>query len=530
MAIYTRNAVCAPIRAEEGITGVLCSKDSPIGGYPTDEQLARSPLEAGALDAEGRCVMLEFPAFVLVGVYCPASRDETRDDFRLGFLNALDARVRNLVSVGKRVVVAGDLNICREEIDTANAEEQRRRLDLSSDEYVSTPARRLFNQLLLDGKVVGDRDDGRAESILVDLCRSFHPTRRGMFTCWETKINARPGNFGSRIDYILCSRDMKDWFSDANIQEGLLGSDHCPIYAVMRDTIHIDGAAVHIRDVMSPHGMFKDGIRQREWTTKDLLPLSAKLMSEFDGRRNIRDMFVRKLSVAKHGVLDEGLGAESQQALTEPQSTPTESQYTLADTQSTPEEPQTPAESQFTTPNSHHTLEGSSHIPEDSRRNDTRLNGGGKRAANSPLTSRPPKRSAKAKPQGQQRLTGFFKPQTAPDTGAARPASNADPSSADPSSADPSSSARPARPEGQTDGAAAETWSRLLSRRSPPRCDHNELCARYVTKKPGLNCGRAFYVCARPLGPSGTRENGTPWRCTTFVWNSEHHAAAAEDP
>jgi AP endonuclease 2 len=49
-----------------------------------------------------------------VGVYCSASRDETRDDFRLRFLNAVDAWVRNLVSVDKRLFVASDLNISRE--------------------------------------------------------------------------------------------------------------------------------------------------------------------------------------------------------------------------------------------------------------------------------------------------------------------------------------------------------------------------------------------------------------------------------
>ena len=158
----------------------------------------------------------------MIGVYCPANRDETRDDFRLGFLNALDARVRNLVAGGKRVVLTGDINISREEIDTANAEEHMRKHALTGFEYVSTPARRLFNQLLIDGKVFGERDDGRDEPVLWDICRGFHPRRKGMYTCWEQKINARPGNYGSRIDYVLCSADMQDWFCDANIQEGLL--------------------------------------------------------------------------------------------------------------------------------------------------------------------------------------------------------------------------------------------------------------------------------------------------------------------
>ena len=179
-------------------------------------------MDATALDSEGRCVLLEFPAFVLCGVYCPANRDETRDTFRHGFLDVLDARIRNLIDIGKRVFLTGDLNISREEIDTANAEASMRKQGLTGMEFVSTPARRLFNHLLEGGKVFGERDEGREYSVLWDICRDFHPNRKGMFTCWEQKVNARPGNCGARIDYVLCSLTMKDWFSDSNIQEGLM--------------------------------------------------------------------------------------------------------------------------------------------------------------------------------------------------------------------------------------------------------------------------------------------------------------------
>ena len=231
--IYTRHSVCAPIRAEEGITGSLCPpnsarsfselpQDQRIGGYPTQAQLAASAVDAAILDSEGRCVILEFPAFVLLGVYSPANRDETRDDFRLGFLNLLDARVRNLIAEGKKVVLTGDLNISREELDAANAEASMRKQGLTGLDFVSTPARRLFNQLLEEGRVYGERDEGRETSVMWDICRAFHPDRKGMFTCWEQKVNARPGNCGSRIDYILCSLAMKEWFLDSNIQEGLM--------------------------------------------------------------------------------------------------------------------------------------------------------------------------------------------------------------------------------------------------------------------------------------------------------------------
>ena len=236
VVIYTRNSTCAPIRAEEGITGILTPPNSStsfrdlpdeeqIGGYPTLEQQSQSEIDCVTLDSEGRCVILEFPGFVLLGTYCPANRDETRDGFRLGFLTVLDARIRNLIAAGKRVVWTGDLNISANELDTANAEESMRKNEMAGQEYVSTPARRLFNQLLVGGKVFGERDEGREKPVLWDICRGFHKGRKGMFTSWETKINARPGNYGARIDYVLCSAEMEDWFSDANIQEGLLVSE-----------------------------------------------------------------------------------------------------------------------------------------------------------------------------------------------------------------------------------------------------------------------------------------------------------------
>jgi AP endonuclease 2 len=221
------------------VTGVLCPPQSStcyanlppeqqIGGYPTLEQAAKAAessdlaTDFATVDSEGRCVVLEFPAFVLLGLYCPAITMETREDFRIAFLNLLDLRIRNLVAMGKGVFVAGDLNITREETDAAYLEKAMKKDGFTIEEWFSVPSRRLFNQLLEGGKVYEDRDEGRELPVLYDICRGFHPGRKGMYTHWETKSNARPGNFGGRIDYVLCSLAMKDWFSDSNIQEGLM--------------------------------------------------------------------------------------------------------------------------------------------------------------------------------------------------------------------------------------------------------------------------------------------------------------------
>ncbi|KAL3420176.1 DNA-(apurinic or apyrimidinic site) lyase 2 [Phlyctema vagabunda] len=543
VAIYTRNAVCAPIRAEEGITGVLTPPNSTtsfhdlpeekqIGGYPSISQLSEYALDAATLDSEGRCVVLEFRAFVLIGVYCPANRDESRDEFRLGFLNALDIRVRNLVGSGKRVFLAGDLNIIREEIDTANADEQLRKHGMTGEEYVSTPARRLLNQLVVDGKVIGNRDEERAESVLVDLCRFFNPDRKGMFTCWETKINARPGNFGSRIDYVLSSKDWSNWFSSANIQEGLVGSDHCPVYAVLKEYVTVGEVEVNIKDIMNPLGMFKSGLRQRDWSSKDLLPTSARLIPEFDRRRSIRDMFQKKPSLLlASSTLD---AADTSDGPTSTVASNISAAKSLHSSTNLSETPSSSSLSQIPI----------AKLPSPRKESN-------KRVSSLPSATRPFKRSrssatsaAKGQPvKGQSSLVGFFKPK-APGIGASN-ISTSEPNNAiydveppgKPSirdniqdqpqasvSTDPISSGvfSPDDQESVIDPIVSkESWSKLLGKRVVPRCDHNEPCVSFKTKKPGENCGRYFYMCARPLGPSGQKEKNTQWRCGTFIWSSD---------
>ncbi|TAQ85581.1 hypothetical protein B7494_g6086 [Chlorociboria aeruginascens] len=568
VAVYTRNAVCAPIRAEEGITGILTSPnsttsfrdlpdDQQIGGYPSASQLSEYPVDSAMLDSEGRCVILEFPAFVLIGVYNPANRNETRDEFRLGFLSALDARIRNLVAVGKRVFLTGDLNIIREEIDTANAEEQLRKQGITLEQYISTPARRIFNQLLVGGKVFGGRDEGRENPVLWDICRSFHPDRRGMFTCWEQKTNARPGNFGSRIDYVLCSEDWKDWFCASDIQEGLMGSDHCPVYATMKWKVEINGAEVCVRDMMSD-GMFEGGVRQREWSSKDLLPLSARLIPEFDRRRNIRDMFTKMPSLpsgeSSTGRTTDGFGLREVEKNDTPSSENVTSMQAAA---SNPLDALSASPSSSSVSSKSNPINPPSKRPVEQTLSPTHRS---KKRSKPVATPKSTPTSAKGQPpKGQSSLMGFFKPKVSSvaqsESTANQPAISLD-TQKDPTGLAErivSSNSIP-RPVSRTDGyveaenmtdiqstesigsdkplniedgtlvdpiLAKEGWSKLLGKRIPPRCEHNEACVSYLTKKTGINCGRSFYMCPRPLGPSGQKEKNSEWRCGTFVWSSD---------
>ncbi|PNS19689.1 exodeoxyribonuclease III [Sphaceloma murrayae] len=588
VGIYTRNATCAPIRAEEGVLGVLSPpgtttmyRDLPeeksIGGYPTDFQIADLGVDPALLDSEGRCVCVEFPAFVLFGVYSPANSNGLRDDFRYGFLCALDCRIRNLIKSGKNVVLVGDLNVSRAELDTANALEDMKKAGMTHVEYVSTPNRRVFNQMIIGGDVVGERDEGRDQAILWDMVREYHPDRQGMFTHWEQKINARPGNFGSRIDFVLASERMKDWFCDANIQEGLMGSDHCPVYGQFKDIIPISGmdgkpTDHHMLDVMNPPGYFANGKREKDWSIKGVPASSAKLLPEFDKRRSIKDMFKKPTAPS---------GVAAQSADRRGPSLP--SGETTKNGEITNHQELLPLE-----PDNSQTVQSTSKTSQMSSKHPSPPSMKRKAAGSTPPRGiKRQKSNGQTNIQkvggmaGQQSLKGFFAPKSSQSPTKRTPPSpplpqsetaaeaneqayafmtnetqskqsdgdNSDEGaetftlrsllktptpeyihkieSTTPTSTKPDPPPPPSPSVISTDGSvhdpivAKDSWSRLMARPNAPNCEHGEPCKSMLTKKKGENQGRSFWMCARPLGPSGAKERNSQWRCPTFIWCSD---------
>ncbi|KAL8407597.1 hypothetical protein RB594_006429 [Gaeumannomyces avenae] len=489
VAIYTRSSKCCPIRAEEGITGVLCPPNSAtrfrdlpadcqIGGYPRPGQLT-GDVDETTLDSEGRCMILEFPAFVLIGVYSPATRDETRRDFRLGFQEAMDVRVRNLVAMGKHVVLTGDLNIIRGELDTAGLVDRLRKENMSLDDFLSTPSRRLLNHLVFGGVVIGKRDDGRETPVMCDLGREFHPVRQGMYTCWETRRNARPSNFGSRIDYVLCSAGIRSWFVDAGIQEGLLGSDHCPVYATLSDIV-----------------------------------------------KSIKDMFSKRAPRSSHK-----------------ETPPVLSTAIASKPQPNPPQPYDPGQVPYQNAGlvTHTSMDTQAAAS-------TAFQSGLQKRPRSARVSPPQKKkvkSAAGRSSGKQStsgsqtsLRGFFTPKQplAPplDDGSLATAQTPAPPEDRKSTTNPSlrlhalessrqngEVVRPDHAISEMDDSAQlqqigtfrasenifdpiqskESWSKILGKRVAPNCEHGEPCTSLVTKKPGVNCGEFL------LGPRGMAHN-----------------------
>lgn len=367
-----------------------------------------------------------------------------------------------------------------------------------------------------------------------------------MFTCWDTKRNTRPANLGSRIDYVLCSEGLKDWFIDSNIQEGLMGSDHCPVYGTMAETVKKEGTEMPLVQLMNPFDMFKDDKRVREWENRDALPLSAKLIPEFDRRRNIRDMFTRKSSQA---------ASQSQSQASQTPLTETTQDEALGSEAGGNGSSSAETSSYFGNMHDMASLE-----TDNLEKGSAAKRNAGAMEANAPppakktkgllpstsgLGSGPgagaggPKMKAAA---GQKTLQGFFKPKNAAAPAPASAGTDGRTGTQTQDQAQAQSAAASGRqtpPPGsaESNGAASqdktptklpteqtnktmpakdssspkatsmststaspgkifdpienkESWSKLLGKRVVPKCEHNEPCISLVTKKPGVNCGK----------------------------------------
>jgi len=268
VATFCLDGVATPIGCEEGLGGSLPSSASSsssdsdsctaVGCYDGihDEFTAD---ELKALDAEGRCVITQHnlkepvegkSSLVIINVYCPRADPAElpgREVFKLKFYKLLELRALALLKAGHHVVILGDVNTSHKRIDHCDPYEG----------FEDRPGRRWMSHFLGESQQVEEKSEGGEEQdsvaewrisgqvrsrllpskcgespFFVDTFRRLHPERSEAFTCWNTKMNCRSTNFGTRIDYVLASGDLAKRLSAAGIEADVQGSDHCPVTAV----------------------------------------------------------------------------------------------------------------------------------------------------------------------------------------------------------------------------------------------------------------------------------------------------------
>lgn len=62
----------------------------------------------------------------------------------------------------------------------------------------------------------------------IDSFRAKH-SEPNQYSWWSNRSRARENNVGWRIDYHFLSPSLENNLIDCNMQQNVMGSDHCPI-------------------------------------------------------------------------------------------------------------------------------------------------------------------------------------------------------------------------------------------------------------------------------------------------------------
>lgn len=188
------------LKAYSGVS--LHVRTTLVGGDP----VYRHP----AFDMESRIVQLELGDLVIASVYVPNGGKDY--PAKLDFFRRLVEWTRQLKAEGRELVLCGDLNIARTDLDVHPRERKAGVVGQRPEE------RELFEALL--------------GGWLVDVGRTLDPENPGLFTWWAPWRNLRARNIGWRIDYVLASPAVAARAASCVVRAGVGTSDHAPVVMV----------------------------------------------------------------------------------------------------------------------------------------------------------------------------------------------------------------------------------------------------------------------------------------------------------
>jgi len=168
---------------------------------------AAPPCTPTAFDVECRALELALGGLRVLSVYVPNGNRDLPG--KLSFLRALAAHAAAARDAGHQLIICGDLNVARTDMDV----HERMRNPRAVGQLVEERA-------LLESII--DHD-------LVDLLRAFDPDNHGLFTWWPPWREERRKNRGWRLDYILAGRSLSA--TSCRVLTDVGTSDHAPVAA-----------------------------------------------------------------------------------------------------------------------------------------------------------------------------------------------------------------------------------------------------------------------------------------------------------
>ncbi len=157
-------------------------------------------------DMESRIVQAEVGDLVLASVYVPNGNKNY--PAKVEFMRRLAAWAKRVHDEGRRLVLCGDINITRTDMDVHPRERRPGIIGQLPEE------RELFAALLEN---------------LVDVGRKLDPDNPGYFTWWAPWRNMRQRNIGWRLDYVLASPSIAERAVSCPVLAEVGTSDHAPV-------------------------------------------------------------------------------------------------------------------------------------------------------------------------------------------------------------------------------------------------------------------------------------------------------------
>jgi exodeoxyribonuclease-3 len=166
-------------------------------------------------DDEGRMIRIDIGDLSIISVYHPSgSSGDVRQAFKMKWLSDFQSYIEELRLHRKKLIVAGDYNICHQAID------------------IHDPVRNAKNSGFLPEERAWM--SGFLQLGYVDTFRFLHPESKDAYSWWSYRANARNNNKGWRIDYIMTTDNLKKNISESGILPEVKHSDHCPVYLKLK--------------------------------------------------------------------------------------------------------------------------------------------------------------------------------------------------------------------------------------------------------------------------------------------------------
>ena len=166
-------------------------------------------------DAQARYVEADIGDLRVASIYLPNGNPTNTEKFpyKLGWLDRLQARAKELLATEKPVVLAGDYNICPTDIDVHNP------AAFADDALCRPESRGRFRAIVNSG--------------YTDALRAMNPTEH-LYTYWDYQAGAWQRDLGLRIDHLLLSPQAADRLVAAGVDRKPRGeekaSDHTPAW------------------------------------------------------------------------------------------------------------------------------------------------------------------------------------------------------------------------------------------------------------------------------------------------------------